>query len=165
MSDKRPRLLVVAGFSGAGKTTLMEKLIPALTRRGLRVGAIKHHHGGLEMDREGKDSWRHKRAGAAAAMLAAPGALGLVADADGDPEPEALLGYFPGLDIVLAEGYKRSRAAKIEVWRAASGQPRACLGDETLIALVTDGPAEGATPAFGLDEADALADFLIGKLC
>ena len=113
----RPSVVCIVGFSNAGKTTVTTGLVAALTGRGLRVGTIKHDVHGFEMDRPGKDRWRHRQAGAAATILTSPDRIGLVMDSDHDHQPNELLPLFKQMDIVIAEGFKRSRLPKIEVFR------------------------------------------------
>jgi molybdopterin-guanine dinucleotide biosynthesis protein B len=148
------------GFSGSGKTTLMERLIGELTRRGLRVGSIKHDSHGFEMDHPGKDSWRHKQAGAAVSMIASPRQIGMVRDVDRDHRLEELVAMLPEVDLALAEGFKRGAHPKIEIHRPAANPAPACKGDPHLLAVVSDAPLEWGVPCFGLDELCALADFI-----
>ena len=117
------------------------------------------------MDREGKDTWRHKRAGARVVALASPTGLGIIRDTDHDPlVPELVARYFPDVDLVLAEGYKHSDLPKIEVCRQAVHEAPLAHRDATWLALVSDTRPEGELPWFGLDEIAALADFLVARL-
>ena len=124
-----PPVLCVVGFSGSGKTTLLVQLVTNLTRRGLRVATIKHDVHGFDMDQPGKDSWRHKQAGAAATVVTSPKQIGMVMDADHDHQPLELIPLLPAVDIVLVEGFKRSDLPKIEVFRAENDKPPACKDD------------------------------------
>jgi molybdopterin-guanine dinucleotide biosynthesis protein B len=156
---------VFIGHSNAGKTTFVEKLIPELTRRGRRVATIKHAHHKVELDTEGKDSWRYKRAGAAMSMLVTTSALQLVADAAERREPSQLAGRFLGeADVVLAEGFSHADGPKIEVLRRASGKPPRCAVGDGLIAIVTDcDEVYPELPHFALDDAAGVADFLLRR--
>jgi len=111
-------MVAVVGNSGSGKTTLIEKLIPEITKRGLRVGTIKHDVHGFEMDKPGKDSWRHKHAGAAMTVISSPDQIGMVKDANHDHEPGELLRLFGDVDVILCEGFKNRNIPKMEIFRA-----------------------------------------------
>lgn len=160
-----PVLVLIVGYSDSGKTTVLEKLIPEFTRRGYRVGTIKHHHGSrLELDKPGKDSWRHKAAGAATAVVSSPTRIGMVRDIDEDPGPQGLLPLFPGMDIVLCEGYKTAACPKVEVFRHQSGNDPVCRDDPRLLATIGDRPAETDAPYFRWTESGRLCEFLIDRL-
>ena len=154
-----PPIVSLVGKSGAGKTTFMEKLIPALVRRGYAIGTIKHHsHCGFDIDVEGKDSWRHKKAGARQVIVSCPDKMALVRDADHDAGlAELREAYCRGLDLILSEGYKREVFAKVEVFRKGVHERLLCEGDDGLIALVTDADLAVGVPTFGLDDADGVA--------
>ncbi|HSH12146.1 MAG TPA: molybdopterin-guanine dinucleotide biosynthesis protein B [Desulfurivibrionaceae bacterium] len=160
-----PPVITFVGKPDCGKTTLLEKLIPELNRRGLKVGTIKHHVHAFEMDREGKDTWRHKRAGAKVVALSSPTGLGVIRDTDHDPAiPELLDRYFFDVDLVLAEGYKHTDLPKVEVFRSSVHATSLPDRDETWLALVGDFGPTGDLPCFGLDEILPLADFLVARL-
>ncbi len=156
-----PPLVCIVGYSGSGKTTLMVNLIASLTHRGLRVGTIKHDVHGFQMDRPGKDSFRHKAAGAATSIISSPHQMAMVTDVDHDHTPRELLPMLANMDIVLAEGFKRARLSKIEVFRAETGKGPACQGDPHLLAVVSDAPVDWSVRRFATTDADALADYLI----
>ncbi len=158
-----PSLFIFVGHSNSGKTTVVEKLLPELKRRGLSVATIKHAHHKVELDTEGKDSWRYKQAGADISMLVTSSALQLVADAVERREPRQLAERFLGeADMVLAEGFSHAPGPKIEVLRRAVGKPPRCAREDGLIALVSDCPEVYPELAhFGFDEIAALADFLL----
>ena len=156
-----PPLVCIVGYSGAGKTTLMVNLIAGLTRCGLRVGTIKHDAHGFQMDHPGKDSFRHKAAGAATSIISSPHQLAMVTDVDHDHAPQDLLPMLGTMDIVLAEGFKRAPLPKIEVFRVETGKGPACQGDPHLLAVVSDAPVDWGVRRFAAAEADALADYLI----
>ena len=158
-----PPVFIFVGHSNSGKTTFVEKLIPQLTDRGQRVATIKHAHHKVELDSEGKDSWRYKNAGAALSMLVTTTALQLVADAVDRREPLQLAERFLGeADVVLAEGFSHAAGPKIEVLRRANGKPPRCVLEDGLIAIVTDCPeVYPELPHFALDDAAGVAEFLL----
>jgi molybdopterin-guanine dinucleotide biosynthesis protein MobB len=155
-------VISIVGRSHAGKTTLLEKLIRELTARGRRIGTVKHHfHGPVEVDVPGKDSWRHRRAGAVAVALASRQTFFVVRDTPEDESLEAIVHRaLAGVDLVLTEGFKSGPMPKIEVNRAAQEVPLLCGPKDRLIAVVTDRPLEVPVPRFGLEDVAALADFI-----
>lgn len=160
-----PPLVLIVGCSQSGKTTLLEKLIPEFARRGWQVGTIKHHHGNrLELDKPGKDSWRHKAAGASTAVVCSPRRIGMVRDIDRDPGPEGLLPLLDHTDIVLCEGYKKAAFPKVEVFRSQLGEQPLCLKDRYLLAVVSDVPLDCRAAHFSPAEAGRLCEYLIGQL-
>jgi molybdopterin-guanine dinucleotide biosynthesis protein B len=155
-------ILSVVGRSNSGKTTLLEKLIRELTRRGRRIGTIKHHfHGRVEVDVPGKDSWRHKQAGARIVALSAPDTLFVLGDVAGEWTLDAIahLALFE-VDLILTEGFKSGRMPKVEVNRAAQELPLLCGSGDNLVAVVTDRDLRLPIPCFGLDAVGPLADFI-----
>ncbi len=158
-----PPGICIVGSSNAGKTTFLEKLIAELTRRGYRVGTIKHHYGDFEMDKPGKDTWRHARAGARAVCLSAPRKIAVIRQVEEELSPEQIVPLLGPVDIVLAEGYKKVDWPQIEI--CPPDGCRALVGrKDRLIALVGDGPMETQLPCFGTDEAGAVADLIVGFL-
>jgi molybdopterin-guanine dinucleotide biosynthesis protein B len=155
-----PEIISIVGKSGSGKTTLLEKLIPALKRRGLRIGTIKHAAHGIDADRKGKDSWRHRQAGADTVVVAGPETVVMVKTAGGGGI-DALAVYFQDVDLVLTEGFKREDRPKIEIFRTAAHSEPLCLGDRRLIAFVSDAQVDPGVPLFGLEAVEALADFIV----
>jgi molybdopterin-guanine dinucleotide biosynthesis protein B len=156
----RPGIVAVVGRSGSGKTTLLEKLIPVLRGRGFRIGTVKHVSHGFEMDREGKDSWRHRRAGADATLVLTHGAIAMIRDAH-EPSLQEATAYLDGVDIIVVEGFKTAEVPKIEVFRTDGPHPSPLFMEGTVIeALVTDAGFHPGVPVFGLDDAEALADFI-----
>lgn len=155
-------IVSVIGRSSSGKTTLLEKLVRELTRRGVRIGTVKHHvHGPVEVDVPGKDSWRHKQAGARAVALASADTCFVVRDAPEHPSLETIAHrYLTGVDLILSEGFRAGAMPKIEVNRAALGQPLLCGPEDDLVAVVSDRDTGAAVPHFGLEDTPALADFL-----
>ena len=138
----------------------MEKLIKELRGMGIKVGTIKHHKGPFEMDSPGKDSWRHKQAGSVTALISSPSGIGMVSDVDHDYTLEELVLYFPGVDIILCEGYKRARVPKIEIFRPEVHERPFCLKDGSLRALVSDADLDLGVPRFPLSDTKGLAEFL-----
>lgn len=166
MSPTHPPIVSLVGFSGSGKTTFMEKLIPALAKHGLAVATIKHDVHGFEMDKPGKDSWRHKQAGAVAAAISSASKIGLVMDADHDHDPRELARFFPQADIILTEGYKSGAYPKLEIFRPSATENKTpfCEHDPTLVAIVSDRKTALAAPHFDLTDAAGVADLLIKTL-
>lgn len=158
-------IICIVGKSDSGKTTLLEKLVPELIRLGLAVGTIKHDVHGFSIDHPGKDSWRHKRAGAAVTIISSPTQLAMVKDADHDHSLDELADYFSGLDLILTEGYKRESKPKIEIYRPEAHPEPLCRNDDSLVALVSDVPLDLGAPRFGLNEVAALAAFLKDRFC
>ena len=161
-----------AGFSGSGKTTLVEQLIPVLKARGLRVSVIKHAHHSFDIDQAGKDTHRHRKAGAFEVVVASSNRLALMREFE---QPAALTVHqliaelYDGVDWVLVEGFKDSDLLKIEVWRAPTadyaGKPARYMDDDFIVAIATDGPEQlpHATqrPVLDLNDASAVADYLL----
>lgn len=156
-----PPVIAFIGKPDSGKTTLLEKLIPELRRRGYRIGTIKHHVHAFEMDKPGKDTWRHKQAGANTVALSSPTGLGIIRDVDEDLTIEELVGrYYGDTDLVIAEGYKRLGLPKIEVFRSALHDAPLPDRDDTWVAMVSDTAGVNGLPCFGLEDIAGLADFL-----
>jgi molybdopterin-guanine dinucleotide biosynthesis adapter protein len=156
-----PMLLIVGSKSGSGKTTIVEKLIPELKKRKLRIGTIKHHHADFEMDIPGKDSWRHKKAGAEKTVISSPNRIGIVMDVEHDHSPEELAHFLTGVDFIIVEGFKGENLPKVEIFRKGVHESPMLLQDKNLIAMVTDSDIDLAVPRFGLDDAAGLAEFII----
>jgi molybdopterin-guanine dinucleotide biosynthesis protein B len=157
-----PPVLSIVGKSESGKTTLIEKIIPELKRRGYRIGIVKHAHHGFEMDRKGKDSHRHRQAGADTVMIASPGQIAMVKDVPNECLDD-LVPFFSDMDILISEGFKRDRAPKIEVYRKERHDQPACLKDDTLLAMVSDTPLELSVPRFASDDIDAITEFIVAR--
>lgn len=143
------KVLGIAGWSGSGKTTLIEALLPRFAERGLRVSVIKQTHHDFQVDQPGKDSWRHRMAGAGEVLLTGPRRWMLVGELRGAPEPglDELLGRLSPCDLVLVEGFKHARLPKLEVWRAALGRPWLYPDDDRFLALASDRPPPPEQPA------------------
>ena len=163
MLTGKPAVFSIVGHSGSGKTTLVEKLIRELSGRGLRNATIKHTHHQVVLDTVGKDSYRHKKAGAVMSMLVTPSELQLVAEATERREPEQLAKRFMGeADVVLAEGFSFCATPKIEVLRRECGKQPRCAVEDGLIAIVTDSDeVYPQLPHFGLEDVVRIADFII----
>ncbi len=161
--DSMPPVVSFVGHSGSGKTTFVEKLIRVLTRSGVRLAVIKHDVHGFQMDRPGKDSYRHKQAGAVATMVSSPKQIGMVMDADYDHTPDELVPMLTFADLIITEGYKRGPYPKVEVFRpeATGDRHPLCHGDSRLIALISDAPLEETVPVFGAGDIERVADFLM----
>lgn len=157
------RVFGVCGWKNSGKTTLVEKLLRILTARGLRVSTIKHAHHAFDIDHEGRDSHRHRMAGAQEVLIASHARWAHMAELRGAEPPtlEALLGKLAPCDLVLIEGYKRESHAKLEAHRAANGKPPMALEDESIRAVASDSAPEAPVPVLPLDDAEAIADFIL----
>lgn len=161
-------VVAFAGYSGSGKTTLVESLIPALKLRGLRVSVVKHAHHSFDIDQPGKDTWRHRQAGAFEVVVASDNRLALIREFE---QPRALSVHhliaelYEGVDWVLVEGFKSSDLLKVEVWRADSGKPVRYPDDDFVVAIATDSPDRlpqtTLRPVLDLNDADAVAVWLI----
>ena len=154
-----PPIISIVGKSNSGKTTLIEKLVPELKRRGHRVGVIKHALHGFNMDHKGKDSWRHKEAGADTVIVAAPDGLAVM-KTSGCDSLDKLTPFVKDVDLVITEGFKRDRYPKIEIVRAARTRKPLCQNDNTLIALVTDTELDLGVSRYGLEDIPSLADLI-----
>jgi len=161
MADKIPPIVSIIGKSGVGKTTFLTLLIAELKARHYRLAIIKHHsHAGVEIDRPGKDTWRHFQAGADNVIMATPDRMAMYRRLSRDLAPDELASLLPEpVDLVITEGYKKAGQPAIEVARAA--RSKELIGDPAqLIALVTDLSFPLALPHFALDDAAGVADFL-----
>ncbi len=159
------RVVGIVGWHDSGKTSLMVTLVAELVARGHRVSTVKHAHHGFDVDTPGKDSWKHRDAGATEVMVGSAARWALMHELRGDPEPslDALLATMNPVDLVLVEGFKHADHAKIEVYRAGLDEPPLARGDATIVALAD----AGATPDIPekvarLDPGDpvAVADFI-----
>ena len=161
------KVIGFCGYSGAGKTTLVEQLIARLKRAGERVSVVKHAHHAFDIDHEGKDSWRHRHAGAFEVVIASDRRLAKIREFEVRAEPSVheLIAELAGCDWVLVEGFKRAALPKIEIWRAATDKPAQYPHDPHIVAICTDSAAmlPGATdlPVLDLNDAGAVAAFLL----
>lgn len=153
----------VTGWKNAGKTTLMERLVAELCGRGLSVSTLKHAHHGFDMDREGKDSFRHRLAGAREVLVASTARFAILHELRGAPEPPLaeLLARLAPVDLVLIEGWKRDRHPKLEVWRRATGAALIAADDPTIRAVVSDDAPETDRPVLGFAGIGAIADLAL----
>jgi molybdopterin-guanine dinucleotide biosynthesis protein B len=151
----------IVGYSGSGKTTLLVRVIEEMTRRGYRVGTIKHHRHEVELDIPGKDTWRYKHSGAVATLIYSAQRIGLVRDEAREPGIEELISLMPRVDLILMEGYKRIERAKLEVFRSDVSDQPACLDDTHLVALITDTPLDVAMPRFSPRDIQGVTDFIV----
>lgn len=153
----------IAGWSNSGKTTLIEKVIPCLTRRGLRVAVIKHAHHGFDLDRPGKDSFRHREAGATQVLMLSSQRWVLMNELRDEAEPslEAQLEMLADNDVVLIEGFKAAAVPKVEVYREANGKPPLWTENPHVVAVATKDIAECPLPLLPIDDAEAVAAFIL----
>jgi molybdopterin-guanine dinucleotide biosynthesis protein B len=155
-------ILSIVGKSDSGKTTLLEKLVKELKSRGYRVATIKHDAHSFEIDHEGKDSWRHKQAGATISLISSPTKLALVQDTDRDLTlAEIRDAYIRDVHLILSEGYKREHHPKIEVFRSEVHRELLCRGDDSLAAIAGD-PKDPPSnvPVYDLNDPGPLCDFI-----
>ncbi len=159
-----------AGFSGAGKTTLVEKLIPAFKSKGLRVSVIKYAHHNFDIDHVGKDTWRHREAGAFEVVVASDKRMALMREFEVPHRPtvhQLLAQLYEEVDWVLVEGFKDADLLKMEVWRAQAGKPARYGADDFIIAVATDAPdllpAPTDLPVLDLNDVDVVAGWLISQ--
>lgn len=153
----------ITGYSGSGKTTFLEKLLPELKQRGYRVGVVKHTHHQVEFDQPGKDTWRHARAGADVVALAAPGGVSLFKKFQSPPEPQDVITMLGDMDLVIIEGYKNKHWPKIEVLHRYDLK-RPSIIEEGLIGVVSREHPGGQVPWFALDDAAGVADLIELKI-
>jgi len=154
-------IISIVGKSDSGKTTLIEKLVPELTRRGYRIATVKHDVHGFEVDREGKDSWRHKRAGAHTVVISSPQKIALIRDVERDLSlMEIRDKLIRDVDLVLSEGYKRDVQPKIEIFRKERHQELLCAKEDNLIAIVSDQTFNVGIPCFDLEDMKGLSNFI-----
>jgi molybdopterin-guanine dinucleotide biosynthesis protein B len=159
------RIFGLAGWSGSGKTTLMAALIPELVSRGITVSTLKHAHHAFDVDQPGKDSWRHRQAGAQEVMISSENRWALMHELRGAPEPafEELVRRMSPVDLLLVEGFKRHPHPKIEVYRRSLGKPLLHPEDPSVVAIASDEMLPGPTlPWLPLSDAGAVAAFILG---
>jgi molybdopterin-guanine dinucleotide biosynthesis protein B len=161
------RVIGVCGFKNAGKTTLVEKLVQTLSTRGHRVSTVKHAHHSFDIDHEGRDSFRHRKAGASEVAVVSAARWALIHEARGDAEPslDDILAKLGPCDLVIVEGYKRDSHDKIEVRNLALNHPKLAGDDPTIVAIAANGKVEDApVPVFARDDVASLADFIVKHL-
>lgn len=157
------KVIGLAGWSGAGKTTLLTRLIPHFNAQGLRVSVIKHAHHQFDVDVPGKDSWRHREAGAAEVLVSSANRWALMHELRGAAEPRLpeLLSKLSAVDLVVVEGFKREPHRKIEVHRAANAKPLLFPDDPGIVGIAADVVVETRLPTVHLDDIPAVAALLL----
>ena len=160
------KLYGVTGWKNAGKTGLMERLVSEITHRGFSVSTVKHAHHTFDVDHPGKDSYRHRVAGAREVLLASSKRIALMQELHGDDEPplSTLLSRLSPVDLVLVEGYKRDRHPKVEAHRQSTGNPLIATDDPTIHAIASDVPLSTDRPVFDLNDTKAIADFILSEV-
>lgn len=155
----------VIGWKNSGKTSLMERLVAEITGRGFSVSTVKHVHHTVDLDQPGKDTWRHRQAGAREVALASADRLAILVEHRG-PEPElpAVLARLAPVDLVLVEGYKRDAHPKVEVWREETGHPLIQPGDPLVRAVATDAALALPVPVLDLNDTRAVTDFILREV-
>lgn len=157
----------VVGWKDNGKTTLVVRLVEHLTAAGWRVSTVKHAHHEVDLDQPGKDTWRHREAGAQEVVLATARRWAVIHELREEPEPalSALLERMTPVDLVLVEGFKRFPHPKLEVHRAVRGTPLLAREDPSIVAVASDAPlCDLALPRFGLDDVTGIAAFILGRV-
>ncbi|MCW5752526.1 MAG: molybdopterin-guanine dinucleotide biosynthesis protein B [Alphaproteobacteria bacterium] len=158
------RIFGLAGWSGSGKTSLVVRLLPELVRRGIRVSTVKHAHHAFDIDQPGKDSHRHRMAGASEVVISSSHRWALMHELRGAPEPRLaeLLRHMSEVDLVVVEGFKRESHPKLEIHRPSLGKPLLQPDDPDIVAVASDVPLSGlAVPVLSLDDTAGLASFLL----
>lgn len=160
------RIYGVTGWKNAGKTGLMERLVAEITGRGFSVSTVKHAHHTFDVDQPGKDSHRHRVAGASEVLLASGNRWALMHELRDEEEPtlEALLTQLAPVDLVLVEGYKRDRHPKVEAFRVETGNPLIAPEDDTIRAVAADSAVKVDRPVFDLNDTGAIADFILREV-
>jgi molybdopterin-guanine dinucleotide biosynthesis protein B len=157
-------IVSIVGKSDSGKTTFIEKLLPELVRRGYRIATIKHDVHGFEVDLEGKDSWRHKQAGAHTTVISSPQKVAVIRDVDRDLTLAELRDKFiRDVDLIISEGYKKDVQPKIEIFRTEKHTELLCTKEDNLAAIVSDKEFDVGVSCFFLDDIKGVADFIEKK--
>ena len=153
------------GRSNTGKTTVIERLIPILVRKGIKVAVIKHHHNDFEIDKPGKDTYRYKQAGATMAILASPHKVAVVEDTENELTLEDIITrYIHDVDLLIVEGFKREEIPKIEVFQRKEGADMpVCAEDKNLIAVITDESIDTLLPVFARDDVGGIAELIMSR--
>lgn len=161
------RLYGITGWKNTGKTGLTERLVAEITRRGLTVSTVKHAHHETDIDHPGRDSFRHRQAGAREVIVASPLRWAVMHELRGAPEPSLadLLAHLSPVDLVLVEGYKSAPHPKVECHRAAAGRPLLAPENPTIRALASDSAHPGLNlPVFDLNDTAAITDFILREV-
>jgi molybdopterin-guanine dinucleotide biosynthesis protein B len=155
-----------AGWSGSGKTTLIEKLIPRFVKRGLRVSLIKHAHHTFDVDHPGKDSYRHRNAGATEVLVTSSRRWVLMHELRGTQEPtfEEQVKHLSPCDLLIVEGFKHAPIPKLEVWRAVTGEGLLHPQDPHIVAVASDARIETKLPQLDLNDDAGIAEFIVRHL-
>lgn len=155
-----------AGWSGSGKTTLIEKLIPMFVKRGLRVSLLKHAHHSFDVDHAGKDSYRHRQAGAGEVLVTSSRRWVLMHELRGGKEPtfEEQIAHLSPCDLLIVEGFKYLPIPKLEVWRAVTGEPMLHPNDPHIVAVASDAKVETKVPLLELNAHERIAAFILDHL-
>lgn len=161
------KIFGLAGWSGSGKTTLVMRLLPELIGRGFSVSTVKHAHHDFDIDKPGKDSYEHRRAGASEVMVSSANRWALMHENRGGPEPDldALAARMSPVDLLLVEGFKRDSHAKMEVHRPAVGKPLLCVDDPHIVAVASDAALpQAGVPVLSIDDIATIADFIVAHV-
>lgn len=162
----RMKVFGFAGYSGSGKTTLIEQLIPRFVGRGVRVSLIKHAHHTFDVDQPGKDSYRHRHAGAGEVLVTSSRRWVLMHELRGGPEPsfEEQMKHLSPCDLVLIEGFKFAPIPKLEVWRAVTGEPLLHPNDAHIVAVASDAKVDTKLPLLDLNDSERIANFILTEV-
>jgi molybdopterin-guanine dinucleotide biosynthesis protein B len=164
MDKMKIPVISIVGRAKTGKTTFIERLIPVLMEKGINVAVIKHHLHDFEFDIPGKDTYRHKKAGAKTVILSSPGKIAMVKDTERDLSiDEIVYKYIDDVDLLITEGYKREDMPKIEVYPKQDGVKPVCINDGNLAAVITDIPFVSHVPVFQRDDTESVANFIISR--
>ncbi len=153
-------VVTIVGKSGSGKTTLVCGLLPELKRRGYRVATIKHDVHGFEIDRPGKDTWKHSQAGADTVVISSPQKVAMIEKVAKELTLEQVIDKIDNVDIILCEGYKRSDKPKIEIFRSSVHDRPLCGPEDNLLAMVSDIKLQLGVPVFALDDFSGIVDLI-----
>ncbi|SDE42588.1 molybdopterin-guanine dinucleotide biosynthesis protein B [Sporomusa acidovorans] len=156
-------VISLVGKSGCGKTTYLEKLISEMKRRGYKVATVKHDVHGFDIDKPGKDTWRHAQAGADIVCISSPQKMAMIKKVEQELLLDEVIGYIDGVDIIFTEGYKRESKIKIEVFRQETSVTPLCSKEE-LLAMASDVKVYEDVPCFSLEDASDMADFLVTRM-
>ena len=164
MDKKNIPVISIVGKSKVGKTTFIERLIPVLKDKGLKVATIKHHPHNFEIDIIGKDTYRHKKAGAKIVIISSPKKIALVEDVETELTLDEILSrYVSNVEILITEGYKQGNMPKIEIYQPKEGAKPLCYNDKNLIAIITDELIDAHVPTFQRDDIKGVAEFIISR--
>lgn len=161
------KVIGITGYKNSGKTTLVERLVRNLTARGFRIATVKHAHHAFDIDHEGRDSFRHRRAGAHEVAVVSRRMWAIIHSLESEPEPALadVLAKIGAADLVVVEGYKRDSYPKIEVRNLALAHPPLDNADGTVVAIAASGPvADAGVPVFSRDDVEAISDFVVDRM-